>query len=107
MVRVDAKLAYWVQSHEVHVSQNARRIETRSSEHGMHTSLPVSHRGARVIIDCGLDWLGKSEQFSPQAIVLTPAHPDQAWVCGIAHHAPFMRRNARGRRSNTGGVVER
>jgi hypothetical protein len=33
-------------------------IERRTRRHRMHTSLMVSHRGARVMIDCGLDWLG-------------------------------------------------
>jgi len=29
-------------------------IEARTRRHRMHTSLLVSHRGARVMIDCGL-----------------------------------------------------
>ena len=45
----------------------------------MHTSLMVSYRGADVMIDCGLDWLGKFERLHPNAIVLTHAHPDHAW----------------------------
>jgi len=45
----------------------------------MHTSLVVSYRGANVMIDCGLDWLGKLKRVSPRAIVLTHAHPDHAW----------------------------
>ena len=52
----------------------------------MHTSLLVSHRGARVMIDCGLDWLGKLKRVSPSAIVLTHAHPDHAW--GLRNGAP-------------------
>jgi phosphoribosyl 1,2-cyclic phosphodiesterase len=52
----------------------------------MHTSLLVSHRGARVMIDCGLDWLGKFKRVSPSAIVLTHAHPDHAW--GLRNGAP-------------------
>jgi phosphoribosyl 1,2-cyclic phosphodiesterase len=52
----------------------------------MHTSLMVSHRGADVMIDCGLDWLGKFERLHPSAIVLTHAHPDHAW--GLKRGAP-------------------
>src|SRR6266496_2103706 len=52
----------------------------------MHTSLLVSYRGGRVMIDCGLDWLGKLKRISPSAIVLTHAHPDHAW--GLKQGAP-------------------
>jgi phosphoribosyl 1,2-cyclic phosphodiesterase len=54
-------------------------IEKRTRRHNMHTSLMVSYRGADVMIDCGLDWLGKFERLRPRAIVLTHAHPDHAW----------------------------
>ena len=54
-------------------------IEARTRRHRMHTSLLISHRGARVMIDCGLDWLGKLKRVDPSAIVLTHAHPDHAW----------------------------
>ena len=54
-------------------------IEKRTQRHHMHTSLMVSRRGANVMIDCGLDWLGKFERLHPGAIVLTHAHPDHAW----------------------------
>lgn len=52
----------------------------------MHSSLLVSYRGANVMIDCGLDWLGRLERLSPHAIVLTHAHPDHAW--GLKDGAP-------------------
>jgi phosphoribosyl 1,2-cyclic phosphodiesterase len=54
-------------------------IEKRTRRHHMHTSLMVSYRGADVMIDCGLDWLGKFQRLRPSAIVLTHAHPDHAW----------------------------
>jgi phosphoribosyl 1,2-cyclic phosphodiesterase len=60
-------------------------IEKRTRRHRMHTSLLVSYRGADVMIDCGLDWLGKLKRVSPSAIVLTHAHPDHAW--GLRHGA--------------------
>jgi phosphoribosyl 1,2-cyclic phosphodiesterase len=61
-------------------------IEKRTRPHRMHTSLLVSHRSANVMIDCGLDWLGKFERLHPDAIVLTHAHPDHAW--GLKNGAP-------------------
>ena len=61
-------------------------IEARTRHHRMHTSLVVSYRGADVMIDCGLDWLGKLKRVDPNAIVLTHAHPDHAW--GLRNGAP-------------------
>jgi len=61
-------------------------IDVRTRRHNMHTSLLVSYRGADVMIDCGLDWLGKFERLHPAAIVLTHAHPDHAW--GLQGGAP-------------------
>jgi len=52
----------------------------------MHSSLLVSYRRANVMIDCGLDWLGKFERLRPSTIVLTHAHPDHAW--GLKNGAP-------------------
>jgi len=54
-------------------------IDARTRRHRMHTSLLVSYGRARVMIDCGLDWLGKLKRVDPSAIVLTHAHPDHAW----------------------------
>jgi phosphoribosyl 1,2-cyclic phosphodiesterase len=61
-------------------------IEARTRSHYMHTSLLVSLGRARVMIDCGLDWLGKLERVHPDAIVLTHAHPDHAW--GLKNGGP-------------------
>ena len=61
-------------------------IDARTRRHRMHTSLLVSYRTANVMIDCGLDWLGKLKRLSPKVIVLTHAHPDHAW--GLKQGAP-------------------
>jgi len=61
-------------------------IDARTRRHRMHTSLLVSYRSANVMIDCGLDWLGKLKRVDPNAIVLTHAHPDHAW--GLKQGAP-------------------
>ena len=61
-------------------------IDARTRRHRMHTSLLVSYRSANVMIDCGLDWLGKLKRVDPGAIVLTHAHPDHAW--GLKRGAP-------------------
>lgn len=52
----------------------------------MHSTLLVSHKGRRVMIDCGEDWLGKLDSVSPMSIVLTHAHPDHAW--GLKEGSP-------------------
>jgi phosphoribosyl 1,2-cyclic phosphodiesterase len=62
-------------------------IDARTRRHRMHTALLVSYRRARVMIDCGLDWLGKLERVNPSAVVLTHAHPDHA--CGLKKGAPY------------------
>src|SRR2546423_6904426 len=61
-------------------------IEARTRRHHMQSALLVSYRGKKVMIDCGLDWLGKFERLHPDAIVLTHAHPDHAW--GLRSGAP-------------------
>jgi len=61
-------------------------IATQTRRHRMHSSLLVSYRDASVMIDCGLDWLGKFERLHPNAIVLTHAHPDHAG--GLKNGAP-------------------
>lgn len=61
-------------------------IDVRTKKHYRHTATLISYKGKRVLIDCGLDWLGKLDQIKPDAIVLTHAHPDHAW--GLKKGAP-------------------
>lgn len=53
-------------------------IDIRTRLHRMHSSVLVSYRGARVMIDCGADWLRRVRHLRLDAIILTHAHPDHA-----------------------------
>ena len=46
----------------------------------------VGFGSARVMVDCGADWLHRVQGLAPDAIVITHAHPDHAW--GLAQGAP-------------------
>jgi phosphoribosyl 1,2-cyclic phosphodiesterase len=61
-------------------------IDIKTRLHRMHSSLEISYRGHRVMIDCGADWLRRVHRIQPEAIVLTHAHPDHAW--GLKNGAP-------------------
>ncbi len=54
-------------------------IDARTDRHHRHTATLVEYEGRRVLIDCGEDWRGRFEAYSPHAIVLTHAHPDHAF----------------------------
>jgi len=51
-------------------------IEPRTAEHRMHTSVLITFRRKRIMIDCGADWASEVDRVRPDAIVLTHAHPD-------------------------------
>jgi len=61
-------------------------IELRSRQHRRHSSLLVQRGPARIMIDCGADWLGRLKRIAPTVIVLTHAHSDHA--AGLAAGAP-------------------
>ncbi|MFW5904901.1 MAG: MBL fold metallo-hydrolase [bacterium] len=61
-------------------------IETWTRRHRRHSCLEVSYRGRRVMVDAGADWLGRLDEISPRAIVVTHAHPDHAF--GLEEGAP-------------------
>jgi phosphoribosyl 1,2-cyclic phosphodiesterase len=61
-------------------------IEARSRRHRRHSSLLIQSDDARIMIDCGADWLDQMPSIRPTAIVLTHAHPDHA--AGLAKGAP-------------------
>ena len=61
-------------------------IDIRSRRHRRHTSTLVAWRRARILIDCGGDWLGAIGRLRPTAIVVTHAHTDH--VDGLRRGAP-------------------
>ena len=61
-------------------------IDIHSRLHRRHSALLVEDNGARVMIDCGADWLGRLDAIAPMAIVLTHAHRDHA--AGLTGGAP-------------------
>jgi len=61
-------------------------IDIRSRRHFRHTATMVAHHRARIMIDCGADWLRAAARLQPSAIVVTHAHPDHA--DGLARGAP-------------------
>jgi ribonuclease BN (tRNA processing enzyme) len=61
-------------------------IEKKTRRHRCHSALLIKEANARVLIDCGADWLGRIEALRPTAIVVTHGHADHAW--GLANGAP-------------------
>ena len=60
-------------------------IKIRSRRHFRHSALLVRLGQARVMIDCGADWLDHQRRVDPTAIVITHAHGDHA--AGLAKGA--------------------
>ncbi len=61
-------------------------IKAKTRRHKRHTVTLVQYRRTKIMIDCGLDWLGKIKFIKPDAIILTHAHPDHAF--GLKKGAP-------------------
>src|SRR5437660_1690822 len=70
-------------------------IEKRTRRHRMHTSLMVSYRGTDVMIDCGLDWLGKFERLHPNALVHSETRQNSDWPFPGSHPAYVVRKRRR------------
>lgn len=54
-------------------------IEAKNRRHKRHSSLLVSYKGMRLMIDCGADWRGRLRLVGPDAVLVTHAHPDHAF----------------------------
>ena len=61
-------------------------IAKRTRRHRRHSALLVTVANARILLDCGADWLRRIDALQPTAIVLTHGHPDHA--SGLANGAP-------------------
>jgi phosphoribosyl 1,2-cyclic phosphodiesterase len=61
-------------------------IEAKSRRHRRHSALLIERGRARIMVDCGADWLTKLKSVAPTAIVLTHGHGDHAF--GLAAGAP-------------------
>lgn len=61
-------------------------IDARSERHQRHSALLVSYGGKTVMVDAGKDWEDQLDEISPDAIVVTHAHPDH--VDGMRDGAP-------------------
>ena len=61
-------------------------IASRSRRHWRHSSLLIQYGDARIMIDCGTDWVARLLRVAPTTIVLTHAHPDHAQ--GLAKDVP-------------------
>lgn len=53
-------------------------IAIRSREHYNHTVTEFAFGSNKVLIDCGLDWLGKAHTLKADALFVSHAHPDHA-----------------------------
>jgi phosphoribosyl 1,2-cyclic phosphodiesterase len=62
-------------------------IDKVTRAHRRHSAMLVTDGLARLLVDCGADWLGRFAALQPSAIVLTHGHPDHA--AGLSAGAPY------------------
>lgn len=51
-------------------------LKVKSRRHKWHTATLFTYKGKKVLVDCGLDWLGRVHTIKPDAIIITHPHPD-------------------------------
>ena len=60
-------------------------IEIRSRRHHRHSALLIVHKKARIMIDCGADWLGRLP-------ILAPTQSSSRMLISIMPEGSFMGR---------------
>lgn len=54
-------------------------VEEKNKKHKRHSSLLITYRKKKLLIDWGLDWYGRLNSINPDWILITHAHPDHAF----------------------------
>ena len=76
-------------------------IDIRTRRHKQHSSFLVQRGNARIMIDCGADWLGLVQRLAQTSVMLTHAHAITRRDLRRAFHVRFMQPGRHGMRSAT------